>query len=173
MKQRPMATLIFGILSIGLALLSVASPVMQAMAKALNTTKTPNPVLDAMNADPDFMKFSHFATGVSIAFGVALLTFGIGLLLLRNWARLGLIIYSIAAIVYSPVSVYITYPVMVRGMEAAPHMTHGMATGITAVSMGFALLIGMGYAGLLLYYMTRQNVIDACNPDEADPAPAP
>ncbi len=167
-----MATLIFGILSIGLGLLTLASPLLGLMAKALNTTKTPNPVLEAMNADPDYAKFTQFSMGIGVVFGVALLTFGIGILLLKNWARLGLIIYAAVAMVYSPISSYIAYPMMKSAFSRIPNMPAGMVSGMVIGSLAFGLLLGVGYPALLLFFMTRQNVIDACNPDEAEPAPA-
>ena len=171
MKQRPMATLIFGILSIGLGLLSLVSPLLGLMAKSLNHTKTPNTVLDAMNADPDYAKFTQFSMGIGIVFGVALVTFGIGILLLKNWARLGLVIYAAIAMVYSPISSYIAYPMMKSAFSRIPNMPPAMVSGMVIGSLAFGLLISIGYAALILYFMTRQNIIDACNPDDVEPAP--
>ena len=171
MKQRPMATLIFGILSIGLGLLSLVSPLLGLMAKALNHTKTSNPVLDAMNADPDYVKFTQFSMGIGVVFGLALLTFGIGILLLKNWARLGLIIYAVVALVYSPISSYIAFPMMKSAFARLPNIPPGMVSGMVIGSLGFGLLISVGYASLLLFFMTRQNVIDACNVEQIEAAP--
>jgi hypothetical protein len=39
-----------------------------------------------------------------------------------------------------------------------------MGSGLAAVALGFGLAIGLGYASLLLFFMTRSNVIEACQP---------
>jgi hypothetical protein len=101
MRQRPMAILIFGILNIGYALLNLAGPL---VSKLMSSIKLPaNSPVVAMKSDPAYVAWTNFNMGFSVVLGLALLSFGIGLLLSKNWARLGSIIYAVIAIVYVPI----------------------------------------------------------------------
>jgi hypothetical protein len=166
-----MSTLIFGILNICYALLTLSGPVMSAITPHMAANA--NPALEYMKSDPSFAALTKFGMCMSVLFGLALFTFGVGLLMLQNWARLGCIIYSVIAIVYTPIVSYIMWPYTKEMMARMPKMPPGMASGIAAVALGLGLVVGVGYAGLLLFFMTRSNVIDACQPlTEAPTTPA-
>src|SRR5580700_10018310 len=118
MRQRPMATLIFGILNLGYALMNLAGPL---IAKLMSTIKLPgNSPLAAMKSDPTYIAWTNFNMVLSMALGLGLLAFGVGLLLLKNWARIGSIVYAVIAIIYVPLGSLVMWPFTKRMMEQTP-----------------------------------------------------
>jgi hypothetical protein len=162
-----MSTLIFGILNIGMAFLNALALLMNLATSRLKLPTTPG--MEAVKADPTFAALTKFGMYAGTVFGLALLAFGIGLLLLKNWARLGSIVYGVIAIVYTPVVSLLMWPYTKRMMENTPNMPPGMAAGMATVTIVFSLLLGMGYAALLIFFMTRANVIAACQPEQTPP----
>jgi hypothetical protein len=162
-----MSTLIFGILNIGLAVINAVALLMNLVTSHLKLPT--NPGLEAVKSDPTFAALTRFGLGAGVVFGSALLAFGIGLLLLKNWARLGSIIYAVIAMVYTPVVSLMMWPYTKRMMEQTPNMPPGMASGMAMLVLMFTLLFGMGYAALLLFFMTRTNVIEACQAQQPPP----
>jgi uncharacterized membrane protein YidH (DUF202 family) len=169
MKQRPLSTLIFGILNIGYGLLKLAG---LAFAAVMARIKMPaNANIPSMNNDPTFIAWSKFAFPLGAALGLALIAFGIGLLLLKNWARLGSVVYSVIDIVLVVVGTIVMWPVTQRMMEQVPNVPRGMMAGFASISLVFQLIFGLAYPALLLFFVTRDNVIDACQPGLLPPPP--
>ena len=165
-----MSLLIFGILNIGFGLLGLAGPL---IGLAFSHMKGPvNPAVEALKADPTYASLTKFNSTIGVVLAIALLAFGIGLLLMQNWARLGSIIYAIFAIVYAPVISMLMWPFTKRLIEQTPGISPGMAGGIAAITLGFGLVLGMGYPILLLIFMTRSKAIEACQPEEPPATPA-
>jgi|HubBroStandDraft_1064217.scaffolds.fasta_scaffold113012_2 hypothetical protein len=165
-----MSTIIFGILNLGYALLNLSAPL---IAKLMSNVKLPaNSPVAAMRADPGYVAWTNFNLGMGMVLGVALLAFGIGLLLLKNWARLGSIIYAVIAIVYVPIGSLVSWPFTKRMMELTPGAPAGMMAGFAMIGLVIGIIIGLAYPVLLLFFMTRTNVIEACQPEEPT-APAP
>jgi hypothetical protein len=167
MRKRPMSTLIFGILNIGWAILNALALLMNLITARLKLPTTPG--MEAVKSDPTFAALTKFGMCAGVVLGLALLAFGIGLLLLKNWARLGSIIYGVITIVYTPVVSLLMWPYTKRMMEQTPNMPPGMAAGMAMLVLGLSLLFGMAYPALLIYYMTRTNVIEACQPEQTPP----
>jgi uncharacterized membrane protein YidH (DUF202 family) len=164
-----MSVLIFGILNIGYGLFKLAG---LAFAAVMSHVKMPaNANIPSMNNDPTFIAWSKYAFPLGGALGVALIAFGIGLLLMKNWARLGSIVYAVIDIVLVVVGTLVMWPVTQRMMEAMPNVPHGMVSGIASISLVLQLIFGLAYPALVLFFMTRDNVIEACQP-ELPPAPA-
>jgi hypothetical protein len=162
-----MSTLIFGILNIGYGLFKLAG---LAFAAFMSHVKMPgNANIPSINNDPTFIAWSKFAFPLGAALGLALIAFGIGLLLLKNWARLGSIVYSVIDIVLVVAGTMIMWPVTQRMMEHVPNVPHGMVEGIASISLVFQLIFGLAYPSLLLFFMTRDNVIDACQSELLPP----
>jgi len=164
MRQRPMSVLIFGILNLCFALLNLFGPL---LTKLMSNIKLPaNSPIAAMRADPGYAKLLNLNLAVGLVVGAALLACGIGLLLLKNWGRLGSIIYAIFAIVYVPFASLMQWPFTKRMMEQTPGAPPGMMTGFATIALVFGILFGLAYPALLLFFMTRPNVIEACQPEQ-------
>jgi hypothetical protein len=84
------------------------------------------------------------------------------LLLLQNWARLGSIIYSVVDIVLVVVMSILMWPLTRRMMEQMPGVPPGMMAGFAMLGMAVGLLFSLAYPALLLFFMTRASVIEAC-----------
>jgi hypothetical protein len=158
-----MSTLIFGILNLGYALLNLGGPL---LAKAMSNLKLPaNSPVAAMKSDPAYIAWTNFNLVVGVVLGLSLLTFGIGLLLLKNWARIGSIIYAVIAIVFVLFGSVVSWPFTKRMMEQTPGVPQGMMAGFAMMGLVLGIIIGLAYPSLLLFFMTRQNVIEACQPE--------
>jgi hypothetical protein len=160
MNERPISTLIFGILNIGYGLWKMGAPL---LSLAMSKIKLPgNAGIVAMTADPTFAALTKFSMWAGATLGLALVAFGIGLLLLQNWARIGSIIYSVIDIVLVVVVGMVMWPFTKRMMEQMPNVPPGMMAGFAAVGLVVGVLFGLAYPVLLLFFMTRSNVIEAC-----------
>jgi hypothetical protein len=157
-----MSTLIFGILNIGFGLWKMAAPL---LSLAMSKLKLPgNSSIASVTADPGFIALTRFSIWAGEALGVALLAAGIGLLLLQNWARIVSIVYSIIDIVFVPVVSIGMLPFTQRMMEQTPGVPRGMMAGIATMGLVIGIVFGLAYPVLLLFFMTRPKVIEACQP---------
>jgi hypothetical protein len=161
-----MSVLIFGILNIGFALLKLGGPL---FSLAMSKVKVPgNSGISAMTSDPAFVALTKFNLWAGVIFGLALLAFGIGLLLSQNWARLGSIVYAIIEIVVVLVVSIVTWPITKRMMEHLPNVSPGMGAGFAMIGLVIGIIFGLAYPVLLLFFMTRPNVIEACQPEQPE-----
>jgi hypothetical protein len=164
MNERPISTLIFGILNIGFGLWKLGAPLLAAVVAHL---KLPgNPGVSALQSDAAYTALTKFNMGVGVAFGLALLAFGIGLLLLQNWARIGSIVYAVVAIIYVLIGSVVGWPITKRLVEQAavkvPGAPPGVLEGMAMLVFVLAIIFGLAYPVLLLFFMTRAKVIQAC-----------
>jgi len=85
---------------------------------------------------------------------------GIGLLRMRPWARKGAIVVLIALFVISAINTTLVFSQqdLTAGMpvEAAPY-----ANGIMIGSVIIGLLFSLGINGLMIFFLTRPNVVQA------------
>jgi hypothetical protein len=168
MNQRPISTLIFGILNIGLGLLKIASPLLAAAMAKLNPSSHSS--MASLQSDPAYAAMVHFNLWAGVILGLALMVFGIGLLFLQNWARLGSIVYAVVAIVFVLIGSVIAWPITKRVVEQVAAQAHGapqgMIEGFAMIGLVLGLIFGLAYPSLLLFFMTRSNVIEACEGQE-------
>jgi hypothetical protein len=164
MNERPISTLIFGILNIGDGIWNMGGPL---FALAMSKLKLPgHSGFVAVAADPTYAALMKFNIWAHAVLGLALMAFGIGLLLLQNWARLGSIVYSVIDIVLVVVLSMVMWPLAKRMMEQMPGLPPGMMAGFAALGLLLEILFELAYPVLLLYFMTRSNVIEACQRKE-------
>lgn len=163
MRQRPMSLLIFGILNIGYALFKLAGTALTVVMSHVGSQG--NPVAEAMKKDPTLATWTKFSLPLTVVLGLALLAFGIGLLFSKDWARLGSIVWSVLEIVIVIFGTLLVWPVMQRAMAQMPNMPHGMVEGFATIGLVIGLVFGLAYPALVLFYMTRDNVIEACQPE--------
>jgi hypothetical protein len=174
MRQRPMSILIFGILNIGYALMYLAGLLLALLKSVLGPIlKFPSsPALDALKSDPSYVQWSNFNMGLSVIFGLALMAFGIGLLLLKNWARIGSMVYAVIQVVYAPLGSVVAWRFMSQVKIPTPGVPPGLMAAMMMMGLVLGIIVGVGYAALLLFFMTRSNVIEACQPEQPPPPPA-
>jgi hypothetical protein len=167
MRQRPVAIIIFGILNLGFGLLSLAGPL---VAIAVRKIKIPGQEsLTALYSDPSYVAWTNFAAAVGVISGLALLAFGVGLLLSKNWARVGSIVYAVFDCPYVVVASVVTWRFMGSVTQHLANVPQGFAAAMGTVSLVGGLMIGLAYPVLLLFFMTRSNVIEACQPEQPPP----
>jgi hypothetical protein len=169
MKERPISTLIFGILNIGLGSLKLIWPLVAAALAHLKSSSQSSMTL--LQNDPTLAALSKFNTWMGVAMGLAMLAFGIGLLLLQNWARIGSIVYAVIAIVLVLGGSIVAWPITERlvGQMAAQQAAGtpaGLVQGLTMLFFVLGILVGLAYPVLLLFFMTRASVIEACQRQE-------
>jgi hypothetical protein len=162
-----MATLIFGILNIGFGFMKLAGLMLAAAMMRLKLHH--NPGLEALKSDPAFAAWTRFSMEAGVVLGVALLVFGVGLLLLQNWARIGSIVYAIVDIVFVVVGGVVSLPMTQRMAQQMGNAPPGMMAGFATIGLVIGLVLGLVYPALLLFFMTRPHVIEACQPEQ--PAP--
>jgi len=109
--------------------------------------------------------------GAAIAGGpvqLALLAAGIGLLLLKNWARLGSIAYAIYKMIFVVANLIVLYTALGAMLQKALQNAPAVVVGIAAVSSAVGVVISLAYPGLLIFFMTRPKIVSAFQP----PTPA-
>ena len=164
MNERPISTLIFGILNIGLGLLDLASPLLVAILAHLKFSGQSG--VSALQSDPTYAAMTNFTVWADVVFGLAFVAFGIGLLLLQNWARLGSILVAVARIVFVVVSSLLGWNFMKVAVQQTAAQAHGaplgLIQGLAIVGFVVQLVLRLVYPALLLFFMTRAKVIEAC-----------
>jgi uncharacterized protein with PQ loop repeat len=161
MRQRPISVTVFGILNIGYALWKYVGLLMMGVMMRMNLPG--NSALTAMKSDPTYRALTHFNIVVTVILGIILIASGIGLLLLRNWARVMAVIYSILDIIAVVAGGLIGHRVMAQTLTTTqfPGASPALIAGIAQISFVVGILIGLAYPVLLLIFMTRPKIIGA------------
>jgi hypothetical protein len=163
MRQRPVAITIFGILNLGFGLLYLASPLFNL---AMTKIKLPGQsALAALYSDPSYIAWLDISMVVGVVGGLALLAFGLGLLFSRNWARLGSIVFALFYSAFVLVASLLTWRFMETVTWQLPGVQPGWVPVIRTLGSAFSLVYGLAYPLLLLFFMTRPNVVAACQPE--------
>lgn len=122
-----------------------------------------NPVMHAMQTNALYKGWVIGGSGIGFFAAIVLVVAGIGLLNLRNWARLLSIGYGIYAILMGITGTVIQALVLLplvpqaRGPEAA-----GLIGGVFGGLCGS--VFGLAYPVVLIILMMRRVAIDACQP---------
>lgn len=164
---RPTAVTVFGILNLlfgafgvcclGFSVATMFVPFGPAMTEE-------NLPLQLIEESPLYRNFNRAEMALGIMASIVLIAAGIGLLRLRPWGRklaIGYGIYAIAMDVFtSIVNLGFVFPILFQKAEAASGLALA-AVWIALFSGIFGTLLGLTYAGLLLYFMYRPNVVAA------------
>jgi hypothetical protein len=167
--QRPTAVTVFGILNIVFAafgLFGVLASVLLFTAFGANSN---NPVLQIVRDSPAYAAWMKFSVVQGLVASGVLLAAGIGLLMLKPWARILSIAYGIYAILMILVGTVVNYLFLVQPMMDQARGMHGpemMGAMSGAVGSMFGSCFGLIYPILLLIFMTRQNVAAAFRRNE-------
>jgi hypothetical protein len=167
MRERPVAVLIFGILNIGFGLLGLLGLLAQSSFASFGTQAS-IPMLasimafiDEMNKNPNYILWQHISTPVEGLASIALLAAGIGLLLLKNWARITSVAYGIYKIVFNFVNIAVLYLVLGGMIGKALKNLPSIVMPIAACGALFLILIALAYPVLLIFFLTRPKNVAA------------
>jgi hypothetical protein len=174
-QQRPTSATVFGTLSVvfgGWRLLVRFLTIL--VGSLVGGAPSESPVTRAMESSPVWSAWAAVAHPLSYVAAVVMVTMGIGLLMVKPWARKVAIGYGIYAILMSIVSGVLTFAFLMPALssqlaEADPRLAAlgGPFISIFAAAAGLIVIV---YFGLLVYFMTRPGVIEAFRADQPSPA---
>jgi hypothetical protein len=162
--QRPTSVTVFGILNIVFAAFGIFGMLATLVLFLPHSGASHNPVIQLIQDSPAYAAWLEFSMAIGAVAAMALLAAGIGLLLLKPWARIVSIIYAIYAIVMTIVGTVVNYFLMVRPLLEQAQQQHGTAAaGAIGGAVGGAIggCFGLIYPILLLVFMHRANVVAA------------
>jgi hypothetical protein len=164
--QRPTSVSVFGILNIIFACFGVIG-ILGSIAMFYLPNNSNNPVLKIMQDNPTYAAFMKISIPLGILSSVMLLTAGIGLLNLKNWARLLSIGYAIYAILFGVLGAVLNFLFIIRPLlEKASQQQGPEAAGAIggAIGGGIGGCFSLIYPILLLIFMTRPKLVAAFQP---------
>jgi hypothetical protein len=170
--QRPATVTVFGILNIGFAVLGLFGMIV-TIAVLSASAGSNNPMVNIIRENPAFAAWMKINVPLGILSCVLLLAAGIGLLMLKEWARKLSIGYAIYAIVSGLVGtvltfVFVTRPMLERASQAQGPEAAGAIGGVIGGSIGGC--VGLIYPVILLIFMLRPKVAAAFRPAGTPPA---
>ncbi len=161
-EPRPKAPLVFGILSIVFAIFGGFALVVSMVALDSAALAESNPIVALQRGDGPYALFSKVATVVGVAGAAILLASGIGLLMMKVWARKLSVGYAVFTVVFGVIGlvfnlIYIVLP----ALSTRPESTEA------AVAMGGAIggfagaLIGLVFPVCIIFFLRRKPVVEA------------
>jgi len=111
-KNRPTVALVLGIISIALGVLGICSGAFGLVSQAFKAEGAPK-------VPGDVQPWLNLVQGIGFALSVVLITSGIGLIRVKNWARLLSLIYAVVEIPVSLASSMLTAKVIKPILEQA------------------------------------------------------
>jgi hypothetical protein len=179
MRERPMSDTIFGMLNTGFGLLGLIgvllSNTMSGMLEGPGAAAAGSPLgsISAFIADlyhsPAYVLWNRITVPLNFAASLLMVAAGVGLLLLKNWARLA----SIGCGIYKILFVLLNIAVLCRGLReiGANVMDAAGPVGIVILAMIslVATLFSLAYPVLLLYFLTRPKAVQAFQPEPPSP----
>jgi hypothetical protein len=158
-----MSVTIFGILNIGFAALGLVGLLFSAVILS-HTDAAKNPMLKEMYDNPAYAAWMKISMPLSGIVSVVLLAAGIGLLLLKNWARIASIAYGIYAILGCLVGGVLMLNVIVPIISHNSGGPERMIMIFTMIGSVGGMVLGLVYPILLIIFMTRPKIIAAFGP---------
>lgn len=175
--KRPTSVTVFGILNILFAAFGVFGIVMSiAVLKLVGANQANNPVIKLLHDNPVYAAWFKLMIPLGLISTAVLLAAGIGLLLLKNWARITSIVYAIYTLIICLLglvmnSVFLLMPLLNQsGNGSSAEVAGQIGAAIGTVVGGLFSLV---YPILLLIFMTRPKVIAAFQQAAYPPATAP
>jgi hypothetical protein len=167
--QRPASVTTFGILNIIFAAVGVFA-LLTSIAFFFVPTTSQNPVVRIMHENRAYMTWMLLTIPLGLVSSGALLAAGIGLLLLKPWARILSIGYAIYAILSGLIgtilnAVFLLPPLLEEASRKQGPEAAGAIGGAVGGTVGGC--VGLIYPILLLIFMTRPKLIEAFRPPGA------
>ena len=169
LNPRPTAITVFGVLNIAFGLMGICGVLFSSLIFVMpSDPNMPNPVLELMAENPVYRTINMVMLALGFIATVVLVVAGIGLLQFKSYGRVLSMGYAVYALVsallgFIVTTMFVTMPLMER-MNALPDgpAKTGAIFGIVGGYVG--LVVGLIYPSLLLYFMTRPNVVAALAP---------
>ena len=175
MRERPVSVTLFGILNIGLGLLGLGSALLSKLFEGIGAPADSSSVgslfafLDTLYHNPVYVLWNQITVPLNLAASLAMVAAGIGLLLLKNWARLtsiGCGIYKTIFVISNGVVFYVALRDI---LTQAAAQTAGFVLVILLLVGLAAAALSLAYPLLLIYFMTRPKVVLAFQPESPSP----
>jgi len=162
--QRPTSVTVFGILNIVFATLGVFVVLFSLIMLAMLGRESNNPAIQIMQDEPNYVALLKVLLAIRFFVCAGLLASGIGLLMLKSWARILSILYAIYSFVMIPVVTVLNYIYLTKPIIEQAHQQQGPeAAGAIGGAIGGMVggCFGLVYPVLLLIFMLRPNVVAA------------
>lgn len=164
--QRPTSVTIFGVLNMVFAGFGFIGT-FASIALFMMPGNASNPVVKIMQDSPAYAAWVKFSIPLGLLACGVLLAAGIGLMLLKSWARKLSIGYAIYALVFGLIGMVVSFLFLIRPMIQQAQEQHGAeAAGAIGGAIGGSIgsCFGLIYPILLLIFMFRPNVRAAFQP---------
>jgi hypothetical protein len=166
MMQRPTVVTVFGILNIIFGALGLVSIPMSILVLFV-LRDTNNPMMQIIQGNAVYRTWMMASLPMSLVATILLVVAGIGLMMMKPWARVISIGYGIYTIVMGIVGmifngICLMGPLMSQAGNAPGPEAIGAMGG--AVGGTFGGCFGLVYPVLLLIFMTRPGVVEAFRP---------
>jgi hypothetical protein len=165
---RPTSVKVISIMAMGFGGLGVLGGLC-SLPQYMGLQITPNPMMDAMRADPLLNNFTIASLIVGVLLAILELASGIGAYKLHPWARKGLLFYAALSLGVTIAGLILNFtimgPRMARIIQNALASTPQLNTPAIAMAMKISQYIAHAFQVLtavwtliVLYVMTRPNV---------------
>jgi hypothetical protein len=164
--QRPTSVTVFGILNLVFAAFGFVG-LLISLVLFFVPESSENHVVKLIHSSPAYAAYLKISIGLGLLACLALLAAGIGLLMLKPWARTLSIVYAIYSILQAIVGTIINYFLLVRPLiEQAQNSSGPEAAAAMGGAIGGTIggCVGLIYPALLLFFMMRPNVVAAFRP---------
>lgn len=169
---RPASVMVFGILNLVLGALGICGNAFGAIALFVKfPAQGPNPMLELMQTSTAYRAMTIVLLGLGLIGTIMLIISGVGLLKFKPYGRSLAVVYgfyTIATVIIGTVvnTFVVTMPMWAKleSMPPGPEkagLIAGLVSGVVGSCFGFI------YPCLLLFFMTRKNVVDALRADGA------
>jgi hypothetical protein len=170
--KRPTSVTVFGVLNIVFGVFGLLSLLFAAaFLAAAKATGAHRPLVFETLHSHVYRVWTTVSLPLGFVAAGVLVVAGVGLLVMKRWARVMTIVYAIYALVQALAGIAITFTVLLpAAVEASsrrgPEAIAAIAGFVGAIVGG---VLGLAYPILLLIFMTRPRVVEAFRASEGTP----
>ncbi len=164
--QRPTAVTVFGVLNIIVGVLGLLGFLMFLLSRLVPEMAqgSGTQAAQAMQEVPSLRVWKLVGVPIGLIGSLVAFVTGIGLLMMKSWARVTAIVYGVFRICMSTVGFVIMMAFIVPAMSRMGGPGGPAESAVFAMVMFGAVVtaaIALTYNILLVYFMTRHNVVEA------------